>query len=155
MKRIGHLYERAFTPGALLAAFHAAARHKHGKRACFNFEKRLASNLDALHRELSDYSYRPRSYYSFMVYEPKPRRIFAPAFRDLVVQHAIYAVIGPIFERGFIDQSFACRIGFGTHKAADYRAGGTPGMPARQLHAQARHPQILLPHRPQHPARVD
>lgn len=123
MKRIGYLYERAFTPEALLAAFHAAARHKHGKRACFNFEKNLASNLDGLHHELNDYSYRPRPYYSFMVYEPKPRRIFAPAFRDLVVQHAIYAVVGPIFERGFIDQSFACRIGLGTHKAADYAQG--------------------------------
>ncbi len=120
MKRAGFLYERAFTPGALLAAFHAAARHKHGKRACFNFERRLAGNLGALHRELADGSYRPRPYYSFMVYEPKPRRIFAPAFRDLVVQHAIYAAVGPVFERGFIDQSFACRVGYGTHKAADY-----------------------------------
>lgn len=120
MKRVGYLYERAFTPEALRLAFHAAARHKHGKRACFNFEKHLAGNLDALHRELADGTYKPRPYYSFMVYEPKPRRIFAPAFRDLVVQHAIYAVAGPIFDRGFIDQSFACRVGFGTHKAADY-----------------------------------
>ena len=38
MKRIGFLYDRAFTPEALLSAFHSAARHKHGKRACFNFE---------------------------------------------------------------------------------------------------------------------
>lgn len=120
MKRIGHLYAQAFTPEALLAAFHAAARHKHGKRACFNFETHLASNLDSLHRELNDGSYRPRPYYSFMVYEPKPRRIYAPAFRDLVVQHAIYAMVGPIFDRTFIAQSFACRVGFGTHKAADY-----------------------------------
>jgi retron-type reverse transcriptase len=120
MKRIGYLFEQAFTPAALLAAFHAAARHKRGKRACFVFEKHLAGNLDALHRELADGSYRPRPYYSFMVYEPKARRIFAPAFRDLVVQHAIYAVAGQIFERGFIDQSFACRIGYGTHKAADF-----------------------------------
>jgi retron-type reverse transcriptase len=55
-----------------------------------------------------------------MVYEPKPRLIFAPAFSDLVVQHAIYRVVYPIFNRGFIDQSFACRKGLGTHKAADY-----------------------------------
>jgi retron-type reverse transcriptase len=120
MKRVGFLFEKAFTPDALMAAYHAAARHKHGKRACFNFEKRLAANLDDLYSELHEGVYKPRPYYSFMVYEPKPRRIFAPAFRDLVVQHAIYAVIGPIFERSFIDQSFACRIGYGTRKAADY-----------------------------------
>lgn len=120
MKRIGFLYDKAFTPEGLLSAFHMAARNKHAKRACFEFEKCLGSNIDALHQALADGSYRPRPYYSFMVYEPKPRRIFAPAFRDLVVQHAIYAVAGPIFERTFIDQSFACRVGFGTHKAADY-----------------------------------
>lgn len=120
MKRVGYLFEQAFTPDALLAAFHAAARHKRGKRACFEFERRLASNLDDLHDELHSGTYAPRPYYSFTVNEPKPRRIFAPAFRDLVVQHAIYATISPIFERSFIAQSFACRIGFGTHKAADY-----------------------------------
>jgi len=129
MKRIGFLYQRALSPGALLAAFHAAAKHKHGRRACFNFEKHLAVNLDALYRELAEGSYRPRPYYSFMVYEPKPRRIFAPAFRDLVVQHAIYAVAGPIFERGFIDQSFACRVGYGTHKAADYAQAALQACP--------------------------
>jgi RNA-directed DNA polymerase len=120
MKRIGFLYEKAFTEEALLSAFNAAARHKHGKRACFNFEKCLASNIDALRQELADGTYTPRPYYSFMVYEPKPRVIYAPAFRDLVVQHAIYAAVGGLFERSFIDQSFACRIGYGTHKAADY-----------------------------------
>lgn len=129
MKRIGFLYEQAFTREALLAAFHAAARHKHGKRACFNFEKRLASNLDELFLELSAGTYRPRPYYSFMVYEPKPRRIFAPAFRDLVVQHAIYAVAGPIFDRGFIEQSFACRTGYGTHKAAAYAQQALQAVP--------------------------
>lgn len=129
MKRVGFLFDRAFTPEALLAAFHAAARHKHGKRACFNFETHLASHLDSLHRELHDGSYRPRPYYSFMVYEPKARRIFAPAFRDLVVQHAIYAVAGPIFDRTFIDQSFACRIGYGTHKAADYAQAALQACP--------------------------
>lgn len=56
----------------------------------------------------------------FQVYEPKPRTIYAPAFRDTVVQHAIYRTIYNLFDRSFIDQSFACRKGKGTHKAADY-----------------------------------
>jgi retron-type reverse transcriptase len=129
MKRVGYLFEKTFTRTALLAAFHAAARHKHGKRACFAFEKSLASNLDALYNELSDGSYKPRPYYSFMVFEPKPRRIYAPAFRDLVVQHAIYRTISPIFDAGFIKQSFACRAGYGTHKAADYAQSALQQIP--------------------------
>jgi RNA-directed DNA polymerase len=120
MKRYGQLFERAFTREALLAAFHAAAKHKHARRACFAFERRLGANIDALHAELHSGTYAPRQYYTFMVYEPKPRTIHAPAFRDCVVQHAIYAVAGPIFDCTFIDQSFACRVGRGTHRAADY-----------------------------------
>lgn len=91
-----------------------------GKRACFAFERNLAAQIDALHYELHSGVYRPRPYYTFTVHEPKTRLIFAPAFRDCVVQHAIYRVISPIFERTFIEQSFACRKGYGTHKAADY-----------------------------------
>lgn len=130
MKRIGYLYEQAFTPDALLAAFAAAARHKRGTRACFQFERRLAYHLDQLHAELADGSYRPRPYFSFMVYEPKPRLIYAPAFRDLVVQHAIYRLIYPLFNAGFIDQSFACRPGKGTHAAADYAQAALQNSPA-------------------------
>lgn len=120
MKRYGNLYEQAFSRENLFAAYKDASRHKHGKRACYNFEKRLAFNLDRLYEALHDGSYKPQPYYTFMVYEPKPRRIYAPAFSDLVVQHAIYRVIYPIFNPTLIEQSFACRVGKGTHKAADY-----------------------------------
>jgi retron-type reverse transcriptase len=120
MKRHGHLFEQSFTREALLAAFHAAAKSKHGRRACFAFERNLGAQIDALHRELHTGTYQPRPYYTFTVYEPKTRLIYAPAFRDCVVQHALYAVVGPIFDRTFSEQSFACRRGYGTHQAADY-----------------------------------
>jgi hypothetical protein len=37
-----------------------------------------------------------------------------------VVQHAIYNAVRPVFDATFIDQNFACRVGKGTHAAADY-----------------------------------
>lgn len=120
MKRHGRLFEKTFTPEALYAAFLDARASKRSKRACFEFEKSIGANLDALHREIHDGTYRPKPYFTFDVFEPKRRTIHAPAFRDCVVQHAIYRVIYPIFDRTFIDQSFACRIGRGTHKASDY-----------------------------------
>lgn len=120
MKRYGNLFDRSFTPDALYIAYVDARASKRGKRACFAFEKALGANLEALHREIHDGTYRPRSYYTFEVFEPKRRTIHAPAFRDCVVQHAICRVICPIFDRSFIDQSYACRIGKGTHKASDY-----------------------------------
>lgn len=120
MKRYGFLFEQAFSLESLYQAWLDASRSKMGKRACLAFGRQLAANLDALHAELRSGCYRPQPYIEFEVYEPKRRTIYAPAFRDLVVQHAIYRLVYPIFDRGFIDQSFACRLGRGTHKAADY-----------------------------------
>ncbi|MGI9133988.1 MAG: reverse transcriptase domain-containing protein, partial [Rhodoferax sp.] len=120
MKRVGFLFEQAFTMDALYQAWADASRGKRGKRATMEFSRNLGSNLDALHVELASGTYKPQPYTEFMVFEPKPRTIYAPAFRDLVVQHAIYRLIYPIFNSGFIDTSYACRVGKGTHAAADY-----------------------------------
>ena len=120
MKRVGHLFEQAFTPESLYQAWVDASAGKRGKRATLEFGRNLSSNLDRLHTALHDGSYTLKPYKEFKVYEPKERTIFAPAFCDLVVQHAIYRLVYPIFNRTFIDQSYACRKGKGTHAAADY-----------------------------------
>ncbi len=120
MKRHGNLYALATSEDALYQAYLDARRGKRARHACHQFERALGTNLETLRRTLADGSYQPEPYRSFMVYEPKPRLISAPSFRDRVVQHAIYGVVRPIFDRTFIDQSFACRPGLGTHAAADY-----------------------------------
>lgn len=120
MNRTGSLFEQAFTEAGLYQAYLDARKSKRRKRACFQFERRIGAQIHALLDELKSGTYRPRPYYQFVVHEPKPRLIHAPAFRDCVVQHAIYRVIYPLFNRTFIAQSFACRPGYGTHKAADY-----------------------------------
>jgi RNA-directed DNA polymerase len=120
MKRIGFLFEKAFTRESLYQAYIDARRGKRKKYYCFRFETNLAANLESLYQELHAGTYQPRPYKTFVVKEPKPRVIHAPAFRDMVVQHAIYRLVYPIFNRTFIDQSFACRVGKGTHKASQY-----------------------------------
>lgn len=120
MKRVGNLFALATSQEALHQGYIDARKGKRGCRAVYTFERRLGAELDALHRELQSGEYRPRRYNHFWVYEPKPREISAPAFRDRVVQHALYNVVRPIFDRSFVDTSFACRPGKGTHAAADY-----------------------------------
>lgn len=106
---------------ALYGAFQTATDGKRSHRAAFEFSRNLGGNLAQLQDELDDGSYRPRPLNSFWVRDgKKPRLIEAPAFRDLVVQHAIYAVIAPVLERRYISTSFACRTGLGTHCAADW-----------------------------------
>lgn len=120
MKRTGNLFDTVFTMKNLYAAYCDARRGKRKKRACFEFETNLGANLRDLHREIHERTYEPRPYRQFMVYEPKLRVIHAPHFRDTVVQHAIYRHVYDIFNRSFIDTSFACRTGKGTHRASLY-----------------------------------
>lgn len=119
-KKIGFLFEKAFTKENLYLAYLDARKGKRKKRATLNFERNLGAQIEALYIELNSSKYRPRPYSQFKVYEPRERVINAPAFRDLVVQHAIYRIIYPIYNNSFIDTSYACRKGGGTHKASGY-----------------------------------
>lgn len=120
MKRHGNILEHAISLENLHKAYLDARRGKMGRPACFQFSINLGANLAALERELMTGTYQPRPYCTFRVYEPKERIILAPAFRDVVVQHALYRLVLPVFNPTFIDTSFACRPGKGTHAASDY-----------------------------------
>ncbi len=74
-------------------------------------------NALQLLRALRTFSYQPGGYESFYIYEPKKRMISKAPFRDRVVHHMLINVIGPLFERRFIFDSYANRVGKGTHAA--------------------------------------
>jgi RNA-directed DNA polymerase len=103
----------------LRLAYGYAARGKRGKQAAATFEYRLADNLLELQEELEARTYRPGAYYSFYIHDPKHRLISAAPFRDRVVHHALCNLMEPLFERGFIHDSYANRVGKGTHRALD------------------------------------
>jgi hypothetical protein len=103
----------------LLLAYRKAARGKRGKPNVATFEHRLEDNLLQLQVELQAGSYRPGDYHSFTIHEPKRRLISAAPFRDRVVHHALCNLIEPLFERTFIADSYANRVGKGTHRALD------------------------------------
>jgi len=83
------------------------------------FDDDLEDNLLGLQSELQTFTYRPGVYTSFYIHEPKRRLISAAPFRDRVVHHALCNRIEPLFERLFIPDSYANRIGKGTHRALD------------------------------------
>ena len=70
-----------------------------------------------LERELTTGRYRPGRYTTIELFDPKHRIVSAAPFRDRVVHHAFCAVCEPVFERGFIFDSYANRKGKGTHRA--------------------------------------
>jgi hypothetical protein len=112
-------YARVYAWDNLWWAWRQAARGKRGLAPAATFEYRLADNLLALQAELQERTYQPGPYASFYIHEPKRRLISAAPFRDRVVHHALCNVIEPVFERSFIADSYANRVGKGTHKALD------------------------------------
>jgi RNA-directed DNA polymerase len=73
------------------------------------------NNLIQLWNELNDGSYQPGKSIAFIVHKPVQREIFAADFRDRVVHHLIINKLNPLFEKEFIKDSYACRVGKGTH----------------------------------------
>jgi retron-type reverse transcriptase len=104
----------------LYAAWQKARRGKRRRPNVAAFELHLESNLLRLEHELLAGTYQPGRYRSFYIREPKRRKISAAPFRDRVVHHALVRVIEPIWEARFSQASYACRVGKGTHRAADH-----------------------------------
>ncbi|MDH7485141.1 MAG: reverse transcriptase/maturase family protein [Anaerolineae bacterium] len=103
----------------LLCAYRRASKGKRGRPPAASFEYHLEDNLIQLQEELATQTYRPGPYRSFHIHEPKRRLISAAPFRDRVVHHALCQVIEPLFEHSFIEESYANRVGKGTHRALD------------------------------------
>lgn len=99
----------------LLKAYQNARKCKRYKRNIVDYGFFLESNLFKLQRELISENYMPSSYVCFTVFEPKTRKVAAPAFRDRVLQHSLVSQIEPLFDSKFIYDSYACRKKKGTH----------------------------------------
>ena len=117
MKSVGGLFDRIAEPGNLRDALARAARGKRHRPAVAHFVAHLELELWRLSEELLNGTYRPGPYTQFTVTDPKPRRISCADFRDRVIHHALCAVIGPVIERRFIADSYACRRDLGSHRA--------------------------------------
>lgn len=103
----------------LWLAYKKAARGKRGSTSVAQFEYQVADRLAELQRDLLARTYQPGPYTHFTIHEPKRRKISASPFRDRVAHHALCNIIEPHFERRFIHDSFANRIGKGAHRATD------------------------------------
>jgi|GEM_PF-1841143 len=119
VRRAYDLYPRVYAFENLLLAERTAARGKRKRPDVAAFEYHLEDELVRLQEELRTRTYRHGPYRRYTVREPKERIIAAAPYRDRVVHHALCRVIEPLFERRFIPDSYASRLGKGTHAALD------------------------------------
>lgn len=117
MKRYGNLWPDIIDFENIMLAAREAQKGKRYQHNVFAFNYQLETELLALQRELKSKTYQPGPYTTFNIYEPKQRLISAAPYRDRVVHHALCSEIMPIFERTFIADSYANRLGYGVHRA--------------------------------------
>ncbi|SFR16799.1 reverse transcriptase/maturase family protein [Desulfoscipio geothermicus] len=119
MKKLKGLYEQIYDFENLHEAYREARKNKRYRDEVLKFSANLEENLIQIQNELIWKTYSVSRYREFFVYEPKKRLIMALPFKDRVVQWAIYRVLNPLIERRYIYDSYACRVGYGSHRAVN------------------------------------
>ena len=99
----------------LYQAYLDARRHKRNKPYQRRFEAHLERNLESLCDALWERTYKPLPSDCFIVTDPKRREVFAAHFRDRIVHHLYFNYTHEMFERTFIEDSYSCIKGRGTH----------------------------------------
>lgn len=120
MKIYKDLFNNIISAENLFLAWDKFKNGKRNKKDVQLFEWNLEENIFKLHRELKSKTYKHSSYTSFNISDPKPRNIHKAQVRDRILHHAVFQILNPIFEAGFISASFSCREGYGTHKGVQF-----------------------------------
>ncbi len=116
MKIYENLFESIISVENLLLAWEKFKKGKRSRKDVQEFEWLLEPNIFQLHRDLKSRRYKHGGYHTFYIQDPKQRLISKAHVRDRIVHQAIFNILNPIFEAGFISTSFSCRIGKGTHR---------------------------------------
>lgn len=117
MKRYGNLWPQIIAFENLYLAARKAQTGKRLQENVLAFNYHLETQLFRLQNELRTQIYQPGPYFTFEIHDPKRRLISAAPYRDRVVHHALCNIIEPIFDRTLIGDTYANRLGYGTHRA--------------------------------------
>lgn len=119
MKRVKNIYEKICDFDNIYNAYLNARKGKRFRDDVLKFSANVEENIIDIQNELLWGTYKVGRYKKFTITDPKKRLIMALQFKDRVVQWAIYQQIAPIFDKGFIYDSYGCRDFKGTHKAVE------------------------------------
>ncbi|MCX6989654.1 MAG: RNA-directed DNA polymerase [Chlamydiae bacterium] len=98
----------------LFEAYSSCRSNKRSTSNALAYEIEYERHLVELWEEINNGSYLPGKSIAFTVSRPVKREIFAAEFKDRIVHHLIINKLNPLFEKTFIYDSYACRVGKGT-----------------------------------------
>ena len=118
MKTYKNLWDQFISKENFELATKKAVKSKKSKRETIRFLAKQDELIEQLRHDLMRNKFTTSKYNIFLVFEPKKREIFElPLYPDHIVHHALINVLGPIWERRFIRDSYACIPGRGVHSA--------------------------------------
>lgn len=111
-------YDDVCTFENILDAFYKTRKGKGHKREVIDFGSNLSREMTKMYDDLFQRKYQMNPYYSFTVYEPKKREIFACDYRDRVMIRWICDnILIPVLSNYYIHDNAACQKGKGLHFA--------------------------------------
>lgn len=117
MKRQGNLYHKIISIENLQLADKKAQRGKKYQTGIITHNKQKEQNIQRLHENLKNGTYKTSEYSVFTIFEPKERTISRlEYYPNRIVHHAIMNILEPIFTKSFIAQTYSCIKGRGIHK---------------------------------------
>ncbi len=108
----GNLYDKIISIENLFLAWNRFLKGKKNRFDVQVFGRDVEKSLFALQEKLQRGFWKHGAYHSFVVCDPKPRRIHKATVEDRIVHHAIVQVIEPFFDlRGNHGRKRQCRSG--------------------------------------------
>jgi RNA-directed DNA polymerase len=117
VSRASECQDGSVTFRALFAAWRRARQHKVPSNNQLEFETFWIDRLQELEQAIAAGTWSPRPTTCFIATRPKAREIHAPDFSDRVVHHWLVPQLEALWEPRFIHDSYANRVGKGTHAA--------------------------------------
>jgi RNA-directed DNA polymerase len=119
----------------LFEAYFECRRNKRNTRSALAYERSFEQKVFRLAERVLSGAWSPSPARAFLVREPVLREVFAAEFDDRVVHHWLMGKLVPHFESLFIEDSYACRVGKGTHFGIRRLA--------QRMHSTAPHAYVL------------
>lgn len=119
MKTHKRLWESFISAENFELASIKAVKSKKSKTSVQYFLENKEFLLKQLRNTIIAGKYQTTPYEIFTIYEPKKRVIYKlPLYPDHIVHHALINILGPIWQKSFIADTYACIPGKGLHSAS-------------------------------------
>lgn len=114
MKTYKNLWDKFISRENFDLAVKKAIKSKKSKKSVRDFLAHADEYIEKLRRDLILGKFKTSEYKTFAIYEPKKRIIYKlPLYPDHIVHHALINILGPIWQKFFIRDTYACIPGRG------------------------------------------